>query len=164
MARSGLSPKSHDGKALAHILDTYPRDELFQGSEDELFDTGLGILNLQERQRIALFVRRDPLKRFCSCLVYVPRERYGSDLRRRFVVISNRPLGVGCRCFTRISTIPRWRASSSSSARRAARYRRSILQPSNTSLPRPVAAGRIILRKKPPRHSARPKRGRGCAV
>src|SRR6516164_3683642 len=66
--RSGFSPTSHDGKALLHILDTFPRDELFQTDEDQLFDTVLSILNLQERQRIALFIRRDPLERFVSCL------------------------------------------------------------------------------------------------
>ena len=87
MARSGLSPDSHDGKALLHILDTYPRDELFQIREDELGATALGILNLQERQRIALFVRRDPLERFVTCLVYVPRERYDTQMRLRFAAI-----------------------------------------------------------------------------
>src|SRR6185312_14295351 len=83
MARAGFAPSSHDGKALQHILDTFPRDELFQISEDELFDTALGILHLQERQRIALFTRRDPFERFVSCLVYLPRDRYNTDLRLR---------------------------------------------------------------------------------
>ncbi|MBV8507741.1 MAG: NAD-glutamate dehydrogenase, partial [Alphaproteobacteria bacterium] len=55
LERSGASPASHDGKALLHILDTFPRDELFQADEDQLFDTATGILNLQERQRIAVF-------------------------------------------------------------------------------------------------------------
>jgi glutamate dehydrogenase len=87
VARAGLSPTGHDGKSLRHILDTLPRDELFQSSEEELFEMVIGILNLQERQRIALFVRRDPLERFVSCLVYVPRERYDGDLRRRFATI-----------------------------------------------------------------------------
>jgi len=87
VARSGLSPDSHDGKALLHILDTYPRDELFQIREDELYETAIGILNLQERQRIALFVRRDPLERFVTCLVYVPRDRYDTQLRLRFAAI-----------------------------------------------------------------------------
>ncbi len=82
--RSGASPASHDGKALLHILDTFPRDELFQADEDQLFDTVTGILNLQERQRIAVFVRRDPLERYVSCFVYVPRERYDGQLRSRF--------------------------------------------------------------------------------
>ena len=85
--RAGLAPTSHDGKALLHIVDTFPRDELFQSDEDQLFDTVIGILNLQERQRIALFIRRDPLERFVSCLVYVPRERYDTALRQRFCSI-----------------------------------------------------------------------------
>jgi glutamate dehydrogenase len=85
--RAGLSPTSHDGKALLHILDTFPRDELFQTNEDQLFGTVIGVLNLQERQRIAVFVRRDPLERFVSCFVYVPRERYDSELRGRFAAI-----------------------------------------------------------------------------
>src|SRR5205085_3668445 len=86
-ARSGLSPESDDGKALLHILDTFPRDELFQIREDELYDIAIGILNLQERQRIALFVRRDPLERFVSCLVYVPRDRYDTQLRQAVAAI-----------------------------------------------------------------------------
>src|SRR5215813_2573955 len=83
LARAGFAPASHDGKALVHILETYPRDELFQISESELYDTAIGILNLQERQRIALFVRRDPFERFVSCHVYVPRDRYNTELRLR---------------------------------------------------------------------------------
>jgi glutamate dehydrogenase len=85
--RSGVSPASHDGKALLHILDTFPRDELFQAEEEQLFATATGILNLQERQRIALFVRHDPLERYVSCFVYVPRERYDSELRSRLGAI-----------------------------------------------------------------------------
>ncbi|HZF34520.1 MAG TPA: NAD-glutamate dehydrogenase [Candidatus Angelobacter sp.] len=83
LARAGFAPASHDGKALVHILETYPRDELFQISENELYDTALGILHLQERQRIALFTRRDPFERFVSCLVYLPRDRYNTELRLR---------------------------------------------------------------------------------
>jgi glutamate dehydrogenase len=82
--RSGFAPNSHDGKALQHILENYPRDELFQASEDELFETSLGILQLQERQRIALFVRRDPYERFISAMVFIPRDRFNTDLRARF--------------------------------------------------------------------------------
>jgi glutamate dehydrogenase len=87
VARSGLGATGHDAKALIHILDTFPRDELFQASEDWLYDTAIGVLNLQERQRIALFVRRDPLERFVSCLVYVPRERYDTALRRNLAAL-----------------------------------------------------------------------------
>ena len=75
------APGGHLAKALDHILETYPRDELFQISDDELYETALGILALGERQRLRLFVRRDPFDRFVSCLVYVPREAYSTDLR-----------------------------------------------------------------------------------
>ena len=80
---SGFSPNSHDGKALIHILETLPRDELFQIGQKELRDMATGILHLQERQKVAMFVRRDPFGRYVSCLVYVPRERYTTRLRRQ---------------------------------------------------------------------------------
>jgi len=81
VARAGFPASSHDGKALTHILETFPRDELFQVSDDYLLETALGILHLQDRQRVALFVRRDDFERFMSCLIFVPRDRYTTALR-----------------------------------------------------------------------------------
>jgi glutamate dehydrogenase len=81
--RAGLPPASHDGKALAHILDTYPRDELFQISEDELFETAQGILRLGERPTVRVFLRFDRFDRFVSVLVFVPRDRYDTHARER---------------------------------------------------------------------------------
>jgi glutamate dehydrogenase len=69
---SGFSPNGHDGKALTHILETLPRDELFQINAAELSDMATGILHLQERQKVAMFIRQDPFRRYVSCLVYVP--------------------------------------------------------------------------------------------
>ena len=85
--RAGFRPASHDGKALVNILETYPRDELFQASEDELIDISIGILHLQERQKTALFVRRDAFERFITALVFVPRDHYTTQLRQRFQTI-----------------------------------------------------------------------------
>jgi glutamate dehydrogenase len=99
LARSGFDPRSHDGKALAHILETFPRDELIQTGDDELHDIAIGILHLQERQRTALFVRRDPFERFVSCLVFVPRDRYDTDLRRRIQAILERSFNGACGAF-----------------------------------------------------------------
>src|SRR3546814_7242554 len=48
---AGFDPRSHDGKALTHILDTFPRAELFPLSDEELLEIGLGILNLQEDRK-----------------------------------------------------------------------------------------------------------------
>ncbi len=80
---AGFSPSGHDGKALAHILETYPRDELFQATEQEIHDTAIGILNLQERQRVALFARRDPYERFVTCLIFLPRDVMNTQIRLR---------------------------------------------------------------------------------
>ncbi len=82
-AQSKLHRSGHGAKRLQHILETLPRDELFQSTVDELFNTALGILNLQERQRTRLFVRRDRYGRYFSCLVYIPRDRFTSDIRER---------------------------------------------------------------------------------
>ena len=84
VARAGLAPGSHAGKALVNILENYPRDELFQTTEDELLRTAMGILHLGERQRFRLFVRRDPFERFLSCLLYAPRENYTTELRQKW--------------------------------------------------------------------------------
>ncbi len=81
---AGFPPGGHAAKNLQHVLETFPRDEMFQTPVDELYDTTIGITRLQERQRIALFLRRDPFDRFVSALVYVPRDRFSTDLRRRF--------------------------------------------------------------------------------
>jgi len=93
LKNAGFSPTSHDGKALAHILESFPRDELFQVSERHLLQTALGILHLQERQRVALFIRRDSFERFLSCLVYVPRDQYTTGLRSRIQAILEKELG-----------------------------------------------------------------------
>ena len=83
LRKSGIPRDSHSGKSLLHILETYPRDELFQSSVEELLSTATGIVKLQERQRIKLLVRRDAFGRFYSCLVYVPRDRYNTSVRNR---------------------------------------------------------------------------------
>jgi len=85
--RAALPAGGHLAKALDHILATYPRDDLFQIGEDELYDTALGILAAGERQRLRLFLWRDPYERFVSCLVYVPREAYSTELRKKFQAI-----------------------------------------------------------------------------
>ena len=83
MATSQLPADSHSGKALRHILETLPRDELFQSTPDELYRTAMGVLHLQERSRTRLFLREDRFGRFFSALVYIPRDRYNTDVRHR---------------------------------------------------------------------------------
>lgn len=81
-ARAGYDPVSHNGKALRAILETYPREELFQTTEDELFETSLGILSLESRPDIGLFIRRDAFERSVSCLVFLPRDKFNTFVRK----------------------------------------------------------------------------------
>ncbi|MCU1427462.1 MAG: gdh [Actinomycetia bacterium] len=83
MERAGFAPQSHDQKDLVNILETYPRDDLFQIETNTFFDIVMGILQLQERRRVRLFVHRERYGRFVSCLVFVPRDRYTTALRLR---------------------------------------------------------------------------------
>ena len=84
LTRSGLSEGGHSAKALAHILDTFPRDELFQTSVDQLVSITSGILHLGDRQRFRLFVHQDPYERFVSCLIFTPRDRFNTEIRRKW--------------------------------------------------------------------------------
>jgi glutamate dehydrogenase len=90
MQRSGIKRDSHSGKALRHILETLPRDELFQATESELFEIAGGILDLQERSRPRIFVRRDKYDRFYSCLVFLPRDRFDNAMRERIEAMLKR--------------------------------------------------------------------------
>ena len=81
--RAGFDPNSHSGKALATVLENYPRDELFQTDEGTLYRFALAIRQLDERPRVRVLARRDRFDRFVSVLVFVPRERYDSDVRAR---------------------------------------------------------------------------------
>lgn len=82
-AHSAFKPQSHNGKALVAVLESFPRDELFQMSEVELFEASVEIVALAVRQSVKLFVRKDELERFLSCIVYLPRERMSTGLRKR---------------------------------------------------------------------------------
>lgn len=81
--RSGLNAGSHHSKELQHILEVYPRDELFHTDVDHLTRTAIGILNIQERRRTHIFIRQDQLNKFLSCLIYVPRDLYNTELRQK---------------------------------------------------------------------------------
>ncbi|HWU13816.1 MAG TPA: NAD-glutamate dehydrogenase, partial [Caulobacter sp.] len=83
LKEAGKDPEGHSGKRLRNILETWPRDELFQISEDELLSMAMGVLHLYDRPRVRLFARKDPFDRFISVLMFVPRERYDSGVRER---------------------------------------------------------------------------------
>jgi glutamate dehydrogenase len=78
---AGVPADGHDGKALIEILEGFPREELFEISAHDLAPIALGVLGLGERRQVRLFLRRDPYGRYVSCLVYLPRDRYTTQVR-----------------------------------------------------------------------------------
>jgi glutamate dehydrogenase len=102
--RSGLSPRSHSGKDLLEILETYPRDELFQITTDDLYQAATGVLRMAGRRQLRLFMRRDTFGRFISCLIYLPRDRFTTAHRLAMQEILLRELnGIGVDYTTRVS-------------------------------------------------------------
>lgn len=93
LGMANFKSDNHDKKAMRHILEKFPRDELFQTDTEQLLQTCTNIIRLQERQRIALFTRTDLLSSTISCLVYVPRERFSTALRRQIVRVLEEELG-----------------------------------------------------------------------
>lgn len=93
LQRAGFSPNSHDGRDLLQILETYPRDELFQTPVDELQSIVTSVLYLQERRRLRLYLRQDEYGRYYSALVYLPRDRYTTGVRLRIIDILKEELG-----------------------------------------------------------------------
>jgi glutamate dehydrogenase len=83
LQQSGLSPHGHAGKNLLNILETLPRDDLFQASPSELLLLSMGIFHLQDRQRTRFFMRKDSYGRFYSCLVYLPKDSFNTVLVRQ---------------------------------------------------------------------------------
>jgi glutamate dehydrogenase len=93
LTRAHAAPGGHREKRLKNILENHPRDELFQMTEDELLGQAFGILHLYDRPRVGLFERRDPLDRFASVLVFLPRDQFDSELERRAGAILARAYG-----------------------------------------------------------------------
>jgi glutamate dehydrogenase len=102
--RSGLSPRSHSGKDLMEILETYPRDELFQIRTEDLYHTVIAVLRMAGRRQLRVFVRKDAYGRFISCLIYLPRDRFTTHNRHRMQEILLRELnGIGVDYTTRVT-------------------------------------------------------------
>lgn len=78
---TGLDETSHDGKNFRQLLETFPRNELFLSSSSELYETLIGIAQINERSMVRLFMRRDPFGKFINFIVYVPRDYFSTKVR-----------------------------------------------------------------------------------
>ena len=93
LARAGAQPSQHNAKRFRYIVETFPRDELFQVEEDALYEIATAVSHLYDRPRVRLLTRPDAFDRFVSCLLFVPRERYGQDVSRRAGALLARAYG-----------------------------------------------------------------------
>lgn len=99
--RSGFDMRAHLGKELAQVVEVLPRDDLFQTPVDELFNTVMSIVQIQERAKIRVFLRKDPYGRFYYCLAYVPRDVYSTEVRQKIQqVLMDRLKASDCEFWT----------------------------------------------------------------
>jgi glutamate dehydrogenase len=99
--RSALNVRSHAGRVLMNILETLPRDDLIQATDDEILDIAIGIFHMQERRRIRMFARVDSYqKRFVSCLVLVPKDRITTELCEQMADILTKEMQAASVKFT----------------------------------------------------------------
>lgn len=91
--RTGLEASSHYGKNFRQLLETFPRNELFLSSGTELYDTLMGIAQINERSMVRLFMRADPFGKFMSFLVYVPRDYFSTKVRLAIQTLIGNAIG-----------------------------------------------------------------------
>ncbi len=97
LARSDIDPMSHYGRVLRRLLDTFPREELFQCNTSELFETLHGVAQINERHMVRAFMRKDPYGKFISFLVYVPRDVFSTSVRQQIqALISDTIHAIEC--------------------------------------------------------------------
>jgi glutamate dehydrogenase len=98
--KSCWDANSHDGKMLRQVLETFPRDELFQATAEELYEVTVKVAQINERYRVRLFMRRGPYGRFISCIIYVPRDLFSTAVRLKIQDIIGEAVGASEQEFT----------------------------------------------------------------
>ena len=107
LERSEFDPASHDGKSLKTILEFLPRDEIFQMTDEDMLETSMGILALEYKPTVRIFARKDVFERFISFMIFIPRERFSTELRRQIQQIIERSYnGVSSSFSTQINEAP----------------------------------------------------------
>jgi glutamate dehydrogenase len=94
IAKAGFEGKEHRGRALRHILEKFPRDELFQIDVKNLYAICMSIMQLQEQPRIAAYFSPDVFGRRITAITYIPKELYDTRLRIKFACILEEELNA----------------------------------------------------------------------
>ena len=78
--RVGGSVANHTGRAVRNVIETLPRDVLFELGVDDLAHLVEEIVGLQERRIVRVFDVAEPVGPWTTVLVYVPRTRFTAML------------------------------------------------------------------------------------
>jgi glutamate dehydrogenase len=85
MRALGHGQTSHSGRVLTNIIETFPRDDLFQITGEELIEICTKLVRLELMPRTCVIIRYDEFRRYASVLVYVRRDRFTTQVRERII-------------------------------------------------------------------------------
>ncbi len=93
ITRTGLDTSGYYGKNLLRVIESFPREEIFQSDEDTLYKNIWNITSINERHIVRLIVRKDAFGSFVNCMVYVPKDLYNTRIRLKIERLLGDALG-----------------------------------------------------------------------
>jgi glutamate dehydrogenase len=72
--------ETHTGRSMRNVLETLPRDLVFELDSRSLAELVIDVVNLQERQIVRVFDVAEPVGNRSTVLVYLPKQRFHAQL------------------------------------------------------------------------------------
>lgn len=72
--------ETHTGRTMRTVLETLPRDLVFELDADQLAELVIDVVGLQERQIVRVFDVPEPVGPWSTVLVYLPKHRFSAGL------------------------------------------------------------------------------------
>jgi glutamate dehydrogenase len=76
-------PETHTGRSMRNVVETLPRDVVFELDRDALARLVIDVVNLQERQIVRVIDVPEPVGNRSTVLVYLPKQRFDAQLPER---------------------------------------------------------------------------------
>ncbi|MDZ5761748.1 NAD-specific glutamate dehydrogenase [Candidatus Cyrtobacter comes] len=76
----GYPEASHNAKELITALENFPRSDLIRSPEDELYEIASAVVALSLVPGVRVFVRPEAQDRFVTCMIFMPRTQFRSDI------------------------------------------------------------------------------------
>jgi glutamate dehydrogenase len=85
--KANFDPTGHNGKELVANLNAYPREELLQITENDLYEIVIRIVAISGRSTVRIFRRYDKFKRFLSLFCFIPRRNFNTEIREQIQIL-----------------------------------------------------------------------------